>query len=475
MSSPHQVVILGGGFGGLYAALLLRRAPVEVTLIDRRNYHLFQPLLYQVATGGLSPADIASPLRWILRKQRNMRVLLAEAIDIEPHRRCVILHDGEIPYDTLLVATGARHHYFGHEGWEVLAPGLKTIEDATEIRGRVLLAFELAEREPAPERRRALLTFVIVGAGPTGVELAGALAEISRDTLRQEFRAIHSADARILLLEGEGRVLPGYPSDLSTKAERSLRRLGVEVRTSSVVTAIDDGAVTFRRGEATERIAARTVLWAAGVRASSLGAKLAARCGAPLDRAGRIVVEADLSLPGHPEILVIGDLACFTHQTGSPLPGVAPVAMQQGRYAARRIVGRLRGETAAPFRYRDQGSLATIGRAAAVAEIGRFHSSGYLAWLLWCFVHLFYLIEFENRLLVMIQWAWNYFSYNRSARLITWNRYAPIPLVRAETPEEGKESGDPLGKHPAPSSRVDFEPRASGTPETPSRAKRDRR
>ncbi|MDP3940520.1 MAG: NAD(P)/FAD-dependent oxidoreductase, partial [Deltaproteobacteria bacterium] len=258
MSSPHQVVILGGGFGGLYAALSLRRAPVEVTLIDRRNYHLFQPLLYQVATGGLSPADIASPLRWILRKQRHMRVLLAEAIDIEPHRRCVILHDGEVPYDTLLVATGAGHHYFGHEGWEVLAPGLKTIEDATEIRGRVLLAFELAEREPGPERRRALLTFVIVGAGPTGVELAGALAEISRDTLRQEFRAIRAAHARILLLEGEGRVLPGYPSDLSTKAERSLRRLGVEVRTSSVVTAIDEGTVTLRRGEETERIAART-------------------------------------------------------------------------------------------------------------------------------------------------------------------------------------------------------------------------
>jgi NADH dehydrogenase len=444
VNGSHEVVIVGGGFGGLYAALHLRRAPAGVTVIDRRNYHLFQPLLYQVATGGLSPADIASPLRGILNRQRNTRVLLAEAEDVDVDRRRVILRDGEVPYDTLLVATGARHHYFGQPGWERLAPGLKTIEDATEMRARILVAFERAERERDPELRRALLTFVIVGGGPTGVELAGALGEIANDTLRHDFRAIDPADAVILLLEGLDRVLPTYPPALSAKAERSLARLGVRVETRTRVIAIEPDAVTVQRPGAakSDRIPARTVLWAAGVQASSLGAKIARRTGAALDRAGRLVVEPDLTLAGHPEIFVIGDLASFTHQGGEPLPGVAPVAMQQGRYVAEAILGRLAGHAPArAFRYRDRGSMATIGRAAAVADIptcgagssievgsraqgardhrGRLEFSGYLAWLLWLFVHVAFLIEFKNRVLVLFQWAWSYATRNRSARLIT--------------------------------------------------------
>ncbi|HKW96218.1 MAG TPA: NAD(P)/FAD-dependent oxidoreductase [Bryobacteraceae bacterium] len=418
-ATTHRVVIVGGGFGGLYAAQALKRAPVAVTLIDRRNFHLFQPLLYQVATGGLSPGEIASPLRYVLRRQKNAEVLLGEVTDIDAAGRRLILRDGEVNYDTLIVATGASHHYFGHDEWEQFAPALKTIEDATEIRSRILAAFENAERETDEDARRAWLTFVVVGAGPTGVELAGALGEIANDTLRNDFRHINPAEARILLVEGTDRVLPPYPADLSMAAEKSLIGLGVRTMTGTVVTAIDAEGVMVRRGSEAQRIPARTMLWAAGVAASPLGRVLAECAGARLDRAGRVIVEPDLSIAGHPEILVIGDLANFGHQGGKPLPGVAPVAIQQGRYAAELIRRRIRGGTTRPFHYFDKGSLATIGRAAAVADFGRIHIHGMMAWLAWLFVHLMYLIEFDNRLLVMTEWAYNYFTRNRGARLIT--------------------------------------------------------
>ena len=419
----HHVVIIGGGFGGLYAAKALRAAPVHLTLLDRRNFHLFQPLLYQVATGGLSPGEIASPLRFVLRRSKNTEVLLAEVLDLDTTNRRVILRDGQAGYDTLIVATGAGHSYFSHDDWEPLAPALKTIEDATEIRRRILLAFEKAEREPDPDLRRAWLTFVVVGAGPTGVELAGALGEIANDTLRHDFRHIDPAEARILLVEGSDRVLPPYPPDLSAKAEQALVRLGVRSLTGAIVTGIDETGVTVRHGPEEQHIPARTVLWAAGVQASPLGRVLAERAGAKLDRAGRVIVEPDLTIAGHPEILVIGDLANFSHQTGNPLPGVAPVAMQEGRYAARLVRRRLAGKTVGPFHYWDKGSLATIGRAAAVADFGRIHIAGYFAWLTWLFVHLMYLVGFDNRLLVFIKWAYNYFTRNRGARLITgWER-----------------------------------------------------
>jgi len=419
VSAPHRVVIVGGGFGGLYAAKSLGQAPVEVTLIDRRNFHLFQPLLYQVATGGLSPGEIASPLRVVLRDHANTEVLLGEVVDLDVARRCVILRDGEASYDDLIVATGATHHYFGNDRWAQFAPGLKSIEDATEIRSRVLAAFERAEREPDLEKRRAWLTFVIVGGGPTGVELAGALGEIANDTLRHDFRRINPAEAQILLIEGEDRVLPPFPPDLSAKAEKQLIGLGVRSLTSARVTDIDQDGVTAWAGVREQRIAARTVLWAAGVRASRLGKMLAERAGAPLDRAGRVVVEPDLSLPAHPEIHVIGDLANFSHQGGQPLAGVAPVAMAQGRYVAHLIRRKLRGQRAAPFHYRDKGSLATVGRNKAVAQFGKVHIAGFLAWFVWVFVHLMYLVEFENRLLVFVEWVYNYLTRNRGARLIT--------------------------------------------------------
>jgi len=419
--AAHRVVIVGGGFAGLYAAKRLAKAPVALTLIDRRNFHLFQPLLYQVATGGLSPGEIASPLRVVLRGHRNTEVLLGEVVDLDVAGRRVIMRDGERPYDDLVIATGVTHYYFGHEEWEPLAPGLKTVEDATEIRRRILLAFEEAEREPDPARRNAWLTFVIVGGGPTGVELAGALGEIANDTLRHDFCHINPAESRILLLEGEDRVLPAYAADLSHKAERHLIALGVRPRLRARVTAIDAGGVTVAAGGASEHIAARTVLWAAGVRASEMGRILAERAGAPLDRAGRVLVEPDLSLPGHPEIHVMGDLASLT-QDGQPLPGVAPVAMQQGRYVADLLRHKLRGETMRPFRYFDKGSLATIGRNRAVAQFGWLHVSGFPAWFLWVFVHLMYLVEFDNRLLVFVEWVYNYFTRNRGARLITNNQ-----------------------------------------------------
>jgi NADH dehydrogenase len=416
----HRVVIIGGGFGGLYVAKALGRAPVSVAVVDRRNFHLFQPLLYQVATGGLSPGEIASPLRVVLRSNRNTEVLLGEAIDLDVANRRVILSDGEVPYDTLIVATGATHHYFGNDQWEAVAPGLKTVENATEIRSRLLLAFERAEREPDPAARRAWLNFVIVGAGPTGVELAGALGEIANDTLRRDFRHIDSRDAAILLMEGEPRVLPTFPPDLSAKAECQLIALGVRSLTSARVTAIDADGVTVTVNGREERIATHTVLWAAGVRASRLGKVLAERAGAQLDRAGRVIVEPDLSIPGHPGIFVIGDLSSFTHQGGKPLPGVAPVAMQQGSYVARLIRRRLAGrEKPAAFHYFNKGNLATVGRNRAVAEFGKLHISGFAAWFTWVFVHLMYLVEFENRLLVFTEWVYNYVTRNRGARLIT--------------------------------------------------------
>ncbi len=415
-----RVVIVGGGFGGLHAALGLKRAPVEVTLIDRRNFHLFQPLLYQVATGGLSPGDISSPIRRALRMQRNARVLLGEAVGLDAARRFVELRDGErLPYDTLVVATGARHHYFGNEEWEQLAPGLKSVEDATEMRRRILLAFERAERERDPATRRALLNFVIVGAGPTGVELAGAICELARDTLRHDFRSIDPRETRVLLVEGADRVLPVYPADLSAKARKSLERLGAEVRVKTLVKGLDQDGVTLESGGQRERVPARCVLWAAGVRASSLARVLEKEAGASLDRAGRLLVEPDCSLPGHPEIFAIGDIANFSHQGDAPLPGVAPVAMQQGRYVARAIVRRLKSREVEPFRYRDKGNMATIGRKAAVADFGRIRFGGFFAWLLWSAVHVFFLIEYENRVLVALRWLWNYVTRNRGTRLIT--------------------------------------------------------
>lgn len=407
----HRVVILGGGFGGLYAAQALRRADVDLTLVDRRNFHLFQPLLYQVATGSLSPGEICTPIRAILRKQKNARVLLGEATGIDMEGRRLILADGQVPYDTLIVATGARNFYFGNASWPQFAPGLKSIEDATAVRHKILYAFEAAEREPDHDRRRAWLTFVIVGAGPTGVELAGALAEIARDTLRHDFRAIHPEESRILLLEGSAHVLPVYPEELSIDAEKQLIKLGVLPRTNVRVTAIDETSVTLQSGE---RIETRTVLWAAGVAPSEFGKSL----NTLLDKHGQVMVAPDLTIPGHPEIFVIGDLA-HLDQDGKPLPGVAPVAMQQGRYAAESVMARLRGETTKPFHYHDKGSLAVIGRAAGVANLGRLKFQGVLAWLAWLFIHLMYLVQFRNRLIVFIRWGFQYLSFDRGARLIT--------------------------------------------------------
>ena len=415
----QRVVIIGGGFAGLTAVQHLKKAAVDITLLDRRNYHLFQPLLYQVATGGLSPANIASPLRSVLRRQKNVRVLMAEAVDIDAAGKRVILADGAVPFDTLIVATGVRHQYFGHDDWEPQAPGLKSIEDATEIRRRILLAFEAAERESDPARRQAWMTFAVVGGGPTGVELAGTLGELAHRTLRRDFRNIDTTKVRIILLEGADRILTAFPPKLSERAIRSLARLGVSVRTRAEVTDVHPGGVTFRCGGQMESLDCKTVLWAAGVKASPLGALLAKSAGAELDRAGRVVVQPDLSVPNHPHISVIGDLASCKTADGKPVPGVAPAAMQQGRYVAGLIRARLQGKTVAPFRYRDKGNLATIGRHAAVADLHWITFWGFPAWMVWLLIHLFYIIVFENRILIMIQWAWNYFLRGRSARLIT--------------------------------------------------------
>ena len=412
-----RVVIVGAGFGGLVVARALARYPVRITLIDRQNFHTFQPLLYQVATAGLSPGEIAAPIRWILRNRRNVEVLMAEVQDFDLARKVVKLADGEISYDYLVVASGASHAYFGHDEWEPFAPGLKTIEDALEIRRRVLLAFELAERQANSEHEHVQLNFVVVGGGPTGVELAGTLAEIARRALTNEFRTIDPRKTRIVLLEGGPRILPAYPEDLSRSAQEQLKRLGVEVHTSAMVTNVTPG--TVHMGET--QLPAAVILWAAGVAASPLGKKL----GAPVDRAGRVAVNPDLSLPGHPEVFVIGDLATLKDKKGKPLPGIAPVAMQEGKATAHNIGAEMRGEPRKNFHYFNKGNLATIGRAAAVAEFGKIHISGFLAWLAWLFIHVFFLIGFRNRIIVLVQWAWSYFTYERGARLITGDRHLP--------------------------------------------------
>jgi NADH dehydrogenase len=412
-----QVVIIGAGFGGLNAALKLAHDPVRITLIDRRNHHTFQPLLYQVATAGLSPAEIATPIRWILRGRRNVEVLLGEVEDFDLDRCIVRFADRELPYDYLIVAAGASHAYFGHDEWEPFAPGLKTIEDALEIRRRVLLAFELAERQAASGGGQVQLNFVIVGGGPTGVELAGTLSEIARRALADEFTSIDPKRTRIILLEGGPRVLPTYPDDLSRSAENQLRRLGVEVHTSTMVTGVEPAAVHM--GAAS--LPAVVILWAAGVAASPLGKKL----DAPTDRAGRVLVNPDLSIPGHPDIFVIGDLAALKDKSGRPVPGVAPAAIQEGKAAARNIERDLHGRPRQAFHYLNKGSLATIGRAAAIAEFGKIHISGLMAWLSWLFVHIFFLIGFRNRILVLIQWAWSYLTYERGSRLITGDQTLP--------------------------------------------------
>ena len=407
-----RVVIVGGGFGGLYAARALRREPVHVTLVDRRNHHVFQPLLYQVAMAALSPGDIASPIRWILRRQRNVEVLLAGVESIDAPASRIVLSDGEtLAYDFLIVATGATHAYFGHDEWRRRAPGLKTLDDALEMRRRVLMAFERAERERDVARRRALLTFVVIGGGPTGVELAGALAEIARQSLVRDFRRIDPGASRILLVEAGPEVLPAFPAHLRAAARRDLEGLGVEVRTGSPVTDVRDGQVLV----AGEPIEAETVLWAAGVAASPLGATL----GVPLDRAGRVLVEPDLTVPGHRNVFVIGDLAALAGPDGRPLPGVAQVAIQMGRHAAHNIVRATENQPFRPFRYKNLGNMATIGRASAVADFDSFTMKGLLAWLAWLFVHILNLIGFRNRLVVLVQWAWAYITYQRGIRLIT--------------------------------------------------------
>ena len=414
----QHVVILGGGFGGLYAAKALSDH-AKVTLIDRRNFHLFQPLLYQVATGSLSPGEVAAPLRSLLRGHRDTFVLLDEAVGLDAeNRRVVLAREAPLAYTHLIVATGASNHYFGHDEWQKIAPGLKSIEDATAMRHKILAAFEAAERELDPAVRRAWLTFVVVGAGPTGVELAGALAEIARDTLRRDFRNFRTEEARILLLDGSPHVLPLYPEDLSEQAARQLIRLGVRPRTRVQVTAMDAEGLTLRTPDGEERLASRTVLWAAGVQPSAFGRVLAERAGAKLDRQGRVMVAPDLSIPGHPEIFVIGDLAVL-EQDGKALPGVAPVAMQEGRYVAGLIRAQAEGRTVAPFHYFNKGNLAVIGRASGVADFGRLHFHGWPAWLLWLFVHLMYLAQFRNRVLVFIRWGFQYLTFDRGARLIT--------------------------------------------------------
>jgi NADH:quinone reductase (non-electrogenic) len=435
-----RIVIVGGGFGGLKAAESLARLPVQITLVDRKNHHTFQPLLYQVATAGLSPAEIAAPIREIMARHENVEVLLGEVENFDLEHRIVQLHGFELPYDYLVVAAGASHAYFGHDEWESVAPGLKTIEDALEMRRRVLLAFELAERQAATLGHHQPLSFVVVGAGPTGVELAGTLAEITRRSLSDDFRNIDPKKTRIVLLEAGPSVLAAYPADLRASARRQLERLGVEVRLNSAVTDVRLGEIQV--GD--DVVHATVVLWAAGVSASPLGRAL----GGPVDRAGRVLVDADLSLPGHREVFIIGDLASLKQADGAQLPGVAPVAMQQGRWVARQISADLAGNPRAPFHYVDKGSLATIGRAAAVAEFGKIHISGFLAWLSWLFIHIFFLIGFRNRIIVMIQWAWSYFTFDRSARLITGeSRTITVPSL--EYAEESAALGERSEDHAA--------------------------
>lgn len=415
--STPRVVVVGAGFGGLNVVKGLLHERVQITIVDRKNHHTFQPLLYQVATAGLSPGEIAAPVRSIFKGDSNVVSLLEEVEGFDLERRLVYTSEQDLPYDYLVVAAGATHAYFGHDEWERLAPGLKTIEDALEIRRRVLLAFELAERQSVAGEGSGPLNFVVVGAGPTGVELAGTLAEITNHVLAHEFRSIDPTMAHILLLEGGPRVLPAYPEDLSASAEEQLRHLGVDVRTSTMVTQVEPGAVRF--GDT--RIVAPVIIWAAGVAASPLGKKL----GVPCDRAGRVQVQPDLSIPGHPDVFVVGDLATIKDENGKPVPGVAPAAMQEGTFVANTIRRDIAGQPRENFKYWDKGSLATIGRAAAVAQFGKIHISGFIAWLSWLFIHIFFLIGFRNRLLVFIQWAWSYLTYERGARLITGSSDLP--------------------------------------------------
>jgi NADH:ubiquinone reductase (H+-translocating) len=421
MADKHRVLILGGGFGGLYAAQELKHAPFEVTLLDRRNFHLFQPLLYQVATGSLSPGEIAAPLRSVLSKQKNTRVLLGEAVDIDPSRKQVLLKDGSaVEYDWLIVATGSQSAYFGHDDWREWAPSLKSVEEATMIRHKILLAFEAAERTQDPEERKAWLTFVIVGAGATGVELGGALGEIANQTLKNDFRSIRPQDARILVVDTATRVLSSYPEDLSRKAEKSLLKLGVRVRGGVMVTEIDAEGVTLKTKSGSERVPTRTVIWAAGVTPSEFGRQLVKRTEAETDKGGRIKVKPDLTIPNYPDIFVVGDLAFSTKPDGKPLPGVAQVAMQGGAYAAKTITKRVQGKQQdKPFHYFDKGDIAVIGRAAAVANVFGVHLSGLIAWLVWLFIHLMYLVRFQSRIVVFVQWGFEYLTFSRGARLIT--------------------------------------------------------
>ncbi len=434
MEQKHRVVILGGGFGGLAAAQKLKRAQVEITLIDRRNFHLFQPLLYQVATGSLSPGEIAAPLRGVLSGQKNARVLLGEAVDVDPDAKRVMLRDGgAFEYDSLIVATGSQTSYYGNDSWREWAPSLKSVEEATAIRHKILYAFERAERADTEDEARAWLTFIIVGAGATGLELSGALAEIARETLRHDFRKIRPQEARIILLEGAPRVLGAFPEDLSAKAEKLVTRLGVEVVKGVMVTNINAAGVTFKRGESTESLAAKTVLWAGGVMSTPFGERLAQRTKAETDRSGRIKVQRDLTVPNYPDIFIIGDLAHAVDENGRSLPGVAQVAIQGGVYAAKTIRARLKGkQQLAPFRYFNKGEMAVIGRAAAVANIFGMHLSGLPAWLIWLFIHLMYIVEFQSRVLVFIQWGFEYLTFSRGARLITGTA-ATDSLAKPET------------------------------------------
>jgi len=421
MGPSYRVLILGGGFGGLLAAQKLKRAPVQVTLLDRRNFHLFQPLLYQVATGSLSPGDIAAPLRGVLSSQKNATVLLGEAADIDPDSKRVILGDGStLDYDALIVSTGSQTSYYGNDAWRPVAPSLKTIEEATAIRHKLFYAFERAERAETEEEARDWLTFVIVGAGATGMELAGALAEIANQTLRHDFRRINPRDARIILMEGGNRVLTAFPEKLSTKAEKLVTKLGVEVKTGVMVISVDENGVTYKKGDTTERLSTKTVIWAGGVTTNSFGKTLAARTKAETERNGRIKVTSQLTVPNYPDIFVVGDLAAACDEKGKPLPGVAQVAMQGGVYAAKAIRARLAGKTGLkPFHYFNKGDMAVIGRAAAIANIFGFQVSGLLAWLIWLFIHLMYIVEFQSRVVVFIQWGFEYLTFSRGARLIT--------------------------------------------------------
>lgn len=421
MAQPHRVIVLGGGFGGLSAVQKLKRAPVEVILIDRRNFHLFQPLMYQIATGSLSPGEIAAPLRGVLSRQKNTQVLLGEVSDIDPAAKKIQLLDGAtFDYDSLIVATGSQTSYYGNDSWREWAPSLKSVEEATAIRHKILYAFERAERAATHEESRAWLTFVIVGAGATGLELAGALAEIANETLKHDFRHIDPREARILLVEGGPRVLPSFPEDLSAKAEKLVTKLGVEVMKGVMVTCIDANGVTYRSGDKTESLAAHTVLWAGGVETTTFGRKLTQRTHAETDRSGRIKVNRDLTIPNYPDIFIVGDLANATDKDGKPMPGVAQVAIQGGAFAAKTIKARIENKKPDPaFHYFNKGDMAVIGRAAAVANIFGFHLSGFIAWFTWLFVHLIYIVEFQNRVMVFIQWGFEYLTFSRGARLIT--------------------------------------------------------